>query len=288
MEQYEVALSFSGAQRDYVEQVARFLQARGVAVFYDEFESVMLWGKDGAEAFHEIYSGRAAYVVMFISRDYVAGDWTGHEKRSAFSRALQERRDFILPVRFGDSVVPGLPCTTLCLSAVNKEPSEIAAMICGKLGVKPFAVKADAVPPPRMTSPTGEAVFDYSSHNGRYVIGRGPMEFETKWSKASNDGIHLYHDPPSIYGVALAKGCQSIEEVTNAAALDYTSRARTVPRDGVAVLRNVNGFYAALQILDIKDDRGADDCDELRFRYAIQVDGSDGFSALAGNATPRR
>ena len=32
---WDVALSFAGAQRDYVEQVARALQAQGVRCFYD-------------------------------------------------------------------------------------------------------------------------------------------------------------------------------------------------------------------------------------------------------------
>ena len=149
-----------------MEQVARILQARGVAVFYDEFESVMLWGKDGTEESHEIYCERASHVVMFISEEYVAGDWTGHEKRSALSRAIRQRREFILPVRFDNSVVPGLPNTMLHQSALDKSPSEIAAMLCEKIGVKPFASKADAVPAPRMTSPTGDAAFGYSSHNG--------------------------------------------------------------------------------------------------------------------------
>ena len=51
MERFEVALSFAGPQREYVEQVASALQARGVAVFYDEFERVSLWGKDATETF---------------------------------------------------------------------------------------------------------------------------------------------------------------------------------------------------------------------------------------------
>lgn len=282
MDQYEVALSFAGPQRDYAEQVARHLQARGVAVFYDEFEKVARWGSDGSETYHDIYSERASYVVMFISGDYVSRDWPRLEKQAALSRALRERREFILPVRFDDSVVPGLPSTILYQSALDKNPSEIAAMICEKIGAGPPAVKADALPPPRMTSPMGEAVFDYSGHNGRYVIGRGPMEFETAWSKASATCIHLYNDPPSINGVAVARGCRSIEDVTNAAALDYTSRARTIPRGGVAVLRNVQGFYAALQVLEIKEETKTDDRDQLRFRYAIQVDGSDDFTASAG------
>ena len=133
-----------------------------------------------------------------------------------------------------------------------------------------------------MTSPTGEAALDYGSYNGSYVIGTGILEFETKWSKGSDTAIRLYNHPVSIHGVALAPGCSSISSVTNAEALDYTSRHRTVRLGGVAVLRNTAGFYAALHVTGIKDDSRGHPEDELRFRYAIQADGSDSFAAFGG------
>jgi len=43
---------------------------------------------------------------------------------------------------------------------------------------------------------------------------------------------------------------------------------------GVAILRNTNGFYAAIKIIDIKDDKRNSESDELTFRFAIQTDGS--------------
>ncbi len=52
---YQVALSFAGEQRPYVEEVAHHLAARGIAVFYDEFERVRLWGQNLAEAFHKAF-----------------------------------------------------------------------------------------------------------------------------------------------------------------------------------------------------------------------------------------
>ena len=67
---YQVALSFAGEQRDYVDEVARHLAARSIALFYDGFEQSKLWGQDGVEAFHGIYAERATYVVMFISKEY--------------------------------------------------------------------------------------------------------------------------------------------------------------------------------------------------------------------------
>ncbi len=275
---YQVALSFAGEQRDYVEEVARHLQSRSIDVFYDGFERVNLWGQSGAEAFHEAFERASGYIVMFISAAYVARAWPRHERRSALSGMILKQGDDILPVRFDDTPVPGLPTDTIYVRASKYTPAQLSTMISQKLGIQPFAGKASEVPPPRMTSPTGEVVFDYSSHGGRYVIGFEMLEFETKWTKASDTSIHVYNDPSSINGVALARGCDSISQVENAASLDYTSRARTPSRGQIVVLRNTEGFYAAVHVLGIKDDSRHDDRDELRFRYAIQSDGSDNFA----------
>ena len=275
--QYEVALSFAGEQRDYVESVARALQSRGIAVFYDGFERVHLWGKDLVEEFHEVFEHRAALAVMFISKEYVENAWPRHEGRSILSRAVQEKSEYVLPVRFDDTSVPGLADSTRYETADNHTPEKLAAMIAEKLGIKPFAGKASDVPPPRMTSLIGEAVFDYSGYNGRYVIGHEQLEFETMWNKASNTSIHVYNDPPSIHGVALVHRESYIKQVVDAESLDYTSRVRTPELGQVVVLRNKHGFYAAVRILKIDNSR-MDGSHELRLRYAIQADGSGSFS----------
>ena len=275
---YQVALSFAGEQRAYVEEVAHHLAGRRIAVFYDEFERVRLWGRNLAEAFHKAFEQQSDLVVMFVSQAYVEKPWPRHERRSALSRMIREQGEYILPVRFDDTPVDGLPEDVGYERADERTPAQLAAMIAEKLGIRPFQGKASQAPPPRMTSPTGEVVFDYSSYDGRYVIGLGELEFETMWTKAGDTSIHVYNDPPSIYGVALARGCASISEVLSAESLDYTSRARTVSLGGVAVLRNTKGFYAAIHVLGIKDDSRSDDRDEIRFRYAIQADGSDNFS----------
>ena len=278
---YEVALSFAGEQRGYVEGVALALQARGIAVFYDEFEKIALWGKDLGEELQDIYEHKSGCVVIFVSEAWVEKAWPQHERRAALSRAVHESGGYILPVRFDDTTVPGLPDSVHYLQAKEYSPAELATVIAQKLGVKPFEGKASDVPPPRMTSLVGEAVFDYSNHDGRYVIGRGTLEFETKWSKASNVSIHVYNDRPSVNGIALGhREWTTIQQVVNAESLDYTSRARS-PRVGqIVVFRNIHGFYAAAHLLAIKDYTLGDDHDELRFQYAIQADGLDNFTAL--------
>ena len=46
---------------------------------------------------------------MFISQAYVEKAWTRHERRLALSRMIREPGEYILPVRFDDTSVPGLP-----------------------------------------------------------------------------------------------------------------------------------------------------------------------------------
>ena len=45
-DKYDVALSFAGEDREYVDAVASHLQEAGVRVFYDRFEETKLWGKN--------------------------------------------------------------------------------------------------------------------------------------------------------------------------------------------------------------------------------------------------
>ena len=67
---WDVALSFAGAQRAYVERVAAALKARGVRCFYDADEQVELWGRHLAEELPRIYAEESAAVVVFVSAEY--------------------------------------------------------------------------------------------------------------------------------------------------------------------------------------------------------------------------
>jgi len=81
--EYDVALSFAGEDRAYVEEVANSLNNRGVKVFYDLFEEANLWGKNLYEYLSEIYQSKIVdqsresfYASQSISRKprvYFAG-----------------------------------------------------------------------------------------------------------------------------------------------------------------------------------------------------------------------
>lgn len=131
--QYDVALSFAGEERWYVQIVKEELKRNGVSVFYDEDEEINLWGKHGIEAFDEIYRKLSKYVVMFISKNYEEKMWTIHERRSALSRALREKREYILPARFDDTELIGMSPDIIYINLSKKSPEEFAQMIIKKL-----------------------------------------------------------------------------------------------------------------------------------------------------------
>ena len=131
---YEVVFSFAGEDREYVERVAGVLREHHVKVFYDKFEEVALWGKDLSEYLGLIYSGDARYCVMFISKSYAEKAWTTHEKRNALAKALNEKIEYILPARFDDTEIPGLPSTIGYVDLKRKTPRDLAIMIMLKLG----------------------------------------------------------------------------------------------------------------------------------------------------------
>jgi len=59
------------------------------------------------------------FVVMFISHHYAEKVWTNHERQAAQSRALTERGEFILPVRFDDTPIEGLLPTVGYLDSIT-------------------------------------------------------------------------------------------------------------------------------------------------------------------------
>ncbi|MEV7691111.1 toll/interleukin-1 receptor domain-containing protein [Streptomyces bungoensis] len=131
---YDVCLSFAGEQRDYVERVAASLKNAGIRVFYDDYEKVALWGKDLYEHLDYIYGKSAEYCILFASEEYAKKVWTNHERRSAQARALTAHAEYVLPVRFDDTEIPGIRTTIGYLNAQSIEPVRLAEMIAEKLG----------------------------------------------------------------------------------------------------------------------------------------------------------
>ena len=130
---YDIALSFAGEDRRYVEEVAHHLRSRNITVFYDAFEETNLWGKNLYDYLMDIYQNKARYTVMFISEFYNKKLWTNHERVSMQARAFQENREYILPARFDNTEIPGILKTIGYISLKERTPEELAGLLHKKL-----------------------------------------------------------------------------------------------------------------------------------------------------------
>ena len=130
---YDVALSYAGEDRPYVDQVAAILQGKRVRVFYDRYEQVTLWGKDNYDHLADVFENRAHFVVMFISKHYAEKVWPNHERKAAQARAVKERREYILPARFDDTKLPGLSGNVGYIDLRDTTPQQLADLTFEKL-----------------------------------------------------------------------------------------------------------------------------------------------------------
>jgi hypothetical protein len=131
--EFEIALSFAGEDRVYVDQVANLLRDSGVKVFYDLFEEANLWGKNLYDYLSEIYQNKALYTIMFISEHYARKLWTNHERQAMQARAFQEHQDYILPARFDETPIPGVLPTVGYIALTGRSPQDFVKIIHKKL-----------------------------------------------------------------------------------------------------------------------------------------------------------
>ncbi|MFI5953771.1 TIR domain-containing protein [Cryptosporangium sp. NPDC051539] len=150
--EWDVALSFSGAQQAYVQRVADTLQKAGVRYYYYPLERTPQWGQRLAEELRLIYGERARCVLIFLSAEYADGDWTRWEYRAALGRAVRERHEFLLVARFDDTRLPGLADDLATLDATVLSPQELAEAAITKIAALTAADASEpspATPAPR-------------------------------------------------------------------------------------------------------------------------------------------
>ena len=82
---------------------------------------------------------------MLISAAYVSKIWTTHERRSALARAVEQREEYILPIRLDETEVPGFPASRSYLRWPPESAQSIAAIIKSKLSIGSEAARSSAL-----------------------------------------------------------------------------------------------------------------------------------------------
>jgi len=135
---YDVAISYASEQLAYASKLNDELSSNGISVFFDKEQNLesQIWGKEMAEYLADIYYNKSRFCIMLISRAYVSKAWPTYECQNAIARQIKQMGEYILPVRFDDSIVPGLVTTINYIRGIDKKPKEVADLFIKKLEPK--------------------------------------------------------------------------------------------------------------------------------------------------------
>ena len=136
--QFDVALSFPGEARSYVEGVAAGLE-RLVGpdrYFYDENYVSQLARPSLDLLLQQIYGARSKLVVVFVGGHYQQKDWCGIEWR-AIRQIISDRREGgrVMFVRLDPGEVEGVFANDGYIDASRFSSDQVAAMIVERLSV---------------------------------------------------------------------------------------------------------------------------------------------------------
>jgi hypothetical protein len=132
---YDLAVSFAGEHRKYVEEVVRACEKLELKVFYDRNMNNDWWGKSFIREQRKIYGSQTRYFVPFISVEYLAKPIPKDEFSAAMMTAVEKDEDFILPILIGDVRVPPdlLHPHTHYLHAEDYNPIQLAEQLRAKV-----------------------------------------------------------------------------------------------------------------------------------------------------------
>ncbi|CAH1538614.1 SEFIR domain protein [Vibrio owensii] len=291
--------------KQWVLQLSTRLRANGVDVILDRWN--LRLGQD-LPAFMEQGLSESQRVVCVCSEQYVSKSnskvgGVGYEKQIITAELLSDLNSrWVIPLvrnNKGSNKVPTFLNGRLYIDfdddalyetryeELLRDLLDAPVLPIPELGTNPFQAAKEHVEQKffpsseRYVSPslTGQVTFDYSNNNGMYAIGQGALLFELKFSKASDTSIHLYNDAPSVETIALVKDKSQINEIEDARMYNGSSITRTIGLQQIATVMNKNGFFAAIKVLDVKDDSRNDNVDEITFEYVIQSNGTPAFIA---------
>ena len=109
----------------------------------------------------------------------------------------------------------------------------------------------------------GKVIFRYDNNDGIYIIGNGEYSFETRWTRADNNSIHVYGQIGYIPGVTVIP---DLRELYN---YDYSSYSRTIKTGEIIVYKNDNHHFAAVKLIQVKSSNHGNPYDEMTFEYHI-------------------
>lgn len=134
---FDVGLSFPGENREYVEQVARELEALlgPNRYFYDNNYIAQLARPALDQLLQNIYRKQSDLIVVFLSADYNNKEWCGLEFRAVSEIILERKHDRVMYIKMDEAQVDGVLKTDGYIDARKYNPKDIAKFIADRVDV---------------------------------------------------------------------------------------------------------------------------------------------------------
>lgn len=132
--EFDVAISFAGADRAVALAISQRLKAAGFRVFYDRDFQHALLGEDLTQYLQDTYTNKSKYAVIIVSRAFLASRWAGNwEWRAVLARMQRQSASYVLPYLLEDIPVPGLNPTIGYVSEQDLPPVDFADLVIRKI-----------------------------------------------------------------------------------------------------------------------------------------------------------
>ena len=134
---FDIALSFPGEQRPYVEKVAQFLEklTGPSSYFYDNNYKAQLAQPNLDKMMEDIYRNRSLLIVVFLCAAYEEKEWCGVEFRAVRDIIKVKEDDRVMYIKCDSGKVTGVLSTDGYIDAQKHSPEEIASFIAERLEI---------------------------------------------------------------------------------------------------------------------------------------------------------
>ena len=125
---------------------------------------------------------------------------------------------------------------------------------------------------------TGEVEFAYSQNGGLYTLGAGEGQFTLAVGNGGARKVYVYRDGRTSHVAAIEKVASKVELLGDVAEFDTSNRVVHVePGDAVA-LRNQDGYWALVTVVDVFERPALNRERVIRFNYMIRTDRTTDFA----------
>ena len=129
---YDVAISFAGEQREYVNKLVKRLDELRIKVFIDKRNCNGFWGKDLRNLFENAFYRDARFVITIFSKEYNKKMWTQFEY-NILKKRIELDENYIIPIVYDGTLPDDWPNTKEYIDVRENTIDEIALTILGKI-----------------------------------------------------------------------------------------------------------------------------------------------------------